>query len=103
LNMVISIIIFGALTLLAGAVILVNPESVFGYLQRKHDRLAILIAAIAVRLVIGRALIPAARCGYNRPTIRGEKYPMFIVQLKSSDNSDKAGQLMDGCLAFPLD
>jgi hypothetical protein len=31
--MVILIIIFGALTLLAGAVNLVNPERVFGYLQ----------------------------------------------------------------------
>ena len=51
------IIIFGALTALAGVVIVVNPEIIFGYLRRNLDRLAIHILAVVVRLIIGALLI----------------------------------------------
>jgi len=51
------IIIFGALTLLAGMVIVINPEAIFGYLRSNYDKLAIHILAVVVRLIIGTLLI----------------------------------------------
>jgi hypothetical protein len=51
------IIIFGALTLLAGVVIVINPEAIFGYLRSNYDKLAIHILAVVVRLIIGTLLI----------------------------------------------
>jgi hypothetical protein len=51
------IIIFGALILLAGVVIVIDPEVIFGYLRRNIDRLTIHILAVVVRLVIGVLLI----------------------------------------------
>ena len=51
------IIIFGTLTLLAGVIILINPEIIFGYLRRNLDKLAIHIIAVVVRLIIGALLI----------------------------------------------
>ncbi len=51
------IIIFGALTLLAGLVILLNPEIIFGYLRNNLDQLVIHILAVVVRLVLGVLLI----------------------------------------------
>jgi len=51
------IIIFGALTLLAGVVILINPEVIFGYLRSNLDKLVIHILAVVVRLIIGVLLI----------------------------------------------
>jgi len=55
--MTVLIIIFGALTLLAGAVILINPEIIFGYLRGKIDRLGIHILAVTVRLILGVLLV----------------------------------------------
>lgn len=55
--MVTLIILFGALTLLAGAVIIVNPEFLFGFLRNHIDKLALHIVAVVVRLVIGALLI----------------------------------------------
>lgn len=51
------IIIFGALTLLAGIVILVNPEIIFGFLGRHIDRMELQVLAIVVRMVIGLLLV----------------------------------------------
>jgi len=51
------IMIFGALTLLAGVVIVINPEVIFGYLRSNYDKLAIHILAVVVRLIIGALLI----------------------------------------------
>ncbi|MGB5474256.1 MAG: hypothetical protein WBQ78_12360 [Gammaproteobacteria bacterium] len=51
------IIIFGALILLAGVVIVINPEVIFGYLRTNIDKLAIHILAVVVRLIIGVLLI----------------------------------------------
>jgi hypothetical protein len=55
--MVTLIILFGALTVLAGAVIMVNPESIFGFLRNHLDKLALHIVAVVVRLIIGILLI----------------------------------------------
>jgi uncharacterized BrkB/YihY/UPF0761 family membrane protein len=55
--MISIIIFFGALTLLAGIIILVNPEIIFGYLQDNLDKPAIHILAVAVRLILGLLLI----------------------------------------------
>lgn len=51
------IILFGALTLLAGTVIVLNPEVIFGYLRRNLEKLVIHILAVAVRLILGILLI----------------------------------------------
>lgn len=51
------IIIFGALILLTGVVILINPEVIFGYLRSHLDKLIIHILAVVVRLIIGVLLI----------------------------------------------
>ncbi len=55
--MTVLIIIFGALTLLAGIVIVINPEVIFGFLRNNLDRLVLHILAIVVRLVLGALLI----------------------------------------------
>ena len=55
--MTIFIIIFGALTLLAGIVIVINPEIVFGYLRKNLDRFILHILAVIIRLVLGILLI----------------------------------------------
>ena len=55
--MTVLIIIFGALNLLAGTVIVINPEVIFGFLRNNFDKLKIHILAIVVRLVLGVLLI----------------------------------------------
>ena len=55
--MTIVIIIFGALTLLAGIIIIVNPENIFGLLSKHSDKLEMQILAVVVRLVLGVLLI----------------------------------------------
>ena len=55
--MTVLIIIFGALTLLAGIAIVINPEVIFGFLRNNLDKLVLHIIAVAVRLVIGALLI----------------------------------------------
>jgi len=66
------IIIFGALTLLAGVVIIINPEVIFGYLRRNLDKPAIHILAVVVRLIIGALLIHQSDLS---------KYPLVIELL----------------------
>lgn len=58
--MTLLVILFGALILLAGVVILANPEVIFGYLRRNLDRPAIQILAVAARLIVGALLISQA-------------------------------------------
>ncbi len=58
--MTLLIILFGALTLSAGIVIIINPEIIFGYLRKNLDKLSLHILAVAVRLVIGFLLISQA-------------------------------------------
>ena len=55
--MTVLIIIFGALTLLAGIVIVINPEIILGFLRKNLDKLALHILAVVVRLVLGALLI----------------------------------------------
>lgn len=67
--MTLLIILFGALTLLAGTIIVINPEIIFGYLRNNVDRLSLHITAVVVRLIIGGLLISQA--GISR-------YPLAI-------------------------
>ncbi len=67
--MTIFIIIFGALTCLAGIVILVNPELVFGLLQKNYAKIELQIVAVALRLILGVILIVQSD---------NSKYPIVI-------------------------
>ena len=51
------IIIFGALTCLAGIVILINPEIIFGVLRAHSSRIELYVAVVVIRLVPGVLLI----------------------------------------------
>lgn len=55
--MTLLIIIFGCLILLAGAVLLKNPEVVFGFLRDNVESSAIHLLAVIVRLIIGVLLV----------------------------------------------
>ena len=55
--MTLFIIIFGTLTCLAGIVILINPETVFGFLRKNSDKIELQISAVAIRLVLGTFLV----------------------------------------------
>jgi len=55
--MTLLILIFGALTLLAGIVIVINPGVIFGLLRNNLDRPVLHILAVVVRLAIGVLLI----------------------------------------------
>ena len=67
--MTILIIIFGALTLLAGIIIIINPENVFGLLNKHTEKLELQILAIVVRLALGALLIYQSGAS---------KYPLVI-------------------------
>jgi len=67
--MTVLIIIFGALMCLAGLIILVNPEFIFGFLRNNSDKLALQILAVVVRLVLGALLITQSAVS---------KYPLAI-------------------------
>lgn len=54
------IIVFGVLTLIAGIIIIINPDIIFGYLRNNIDRLSLHITAVTVRIVIGVLLITQA-------------------------------------------
>jgi hypothetical protein len=64
------VILFGAATLVAGIIILINPETVFGLLRRNADSLGMHILAVVVRIILGVALILCAA---------GSKYPTAIL------------------------
>ncbi len=55
--MTIFLIIFGVLTCLAGIVILVNPEIIFGFLRKHSDKIEVHILAVVLRLILGALLI----------------------------------------------
>ena len=69
--MTVVIIIFGALSLLAGIVIVVNPDIIFGVLRNYVDKLALHILAIVVRLLLGVLLIYQANVS---------KFP-FVIEI----------------------
>jgi hypothetical protein len=54
---IVLIIMFGILTLLAGIVIVINPEIIFGFLRNNIDKPELHILAVAVRIVLGVILI----------------------------------------------
>ncbi|MEN8128446.1 MAG: hypothetical protein ABFR90_11695 [Planctomycetota bacterium] len=65
------IIIFGTLTCLAGIVILVNPEIIFGFLRKNYAKIELQILAVTIRLVLGAFLIYQAGIS---------KYP-FVIEI----------------------
>ena len=66
------IILFGIATLIAGVIIVINPEWIFGLLRRKLDSLVLHILAVVVRIIIGVALIMCAA---------ESKYPTALLVL----------------------
>jgi hypothetical protein len=58
MNYIISL--FGAATIVAGIIILINPDSIFGLLRRNLESLSLHILAVVVRIIIGIALIKYA-------------------------------------------
>jgi len=75
------VILFGAATLVAGIIILINPETVFGLLRRKSESLGMHILAVFVRIILGVALILCAAAS---------KYPTTIL-IKRIPRSSAAG------------
>ena len=69
--MTVFIIIFGTLTCLAGIVIFVNPEIVFGFLRKHSAKIELQILAIAIRLILGTFLIYQSGAS---------KYP-FVIEI----------------------
>jgi hypothetical protein len=55
--MTVLIILFGALTLLAGIVIVIKPEVIFGFLRNNLNKMVLHILAVVIRLVLGALLI----------------------------------------------
>ena len=51
------IIIFATATIVAGIIIAINPETIFGLLHRKLESLSLHFLAVVVRLILGGALI----------------------------------------------
>jgi hypothetical protein len=54
------IILFATAIIVAGIIILIHPETIFGLLRRKSESLSLHILAVVVRLIIGVALILGA-------------------------------------------
>jgi len=55
--MIVLILMFGVSTLLAGIVIIINPDSIFGFLRKHADKLELHILAVMVRLIFGSLFI----------------------------------------------
>ena len=66
------IILFGVATLIAGIIIMIDPETVFGPIRRNQDSLVLHVLAVVVRVLIGAALIIYAA---------ESKYPTAILIL----------------------
>ncbi|MGI9294331.1 MAG: hypothetical protein ACR2PS_10145 [Pseudomonadales bacterium] len=63
------LVLFGVLIVVLGLVIIIRPETIFGYLQGHYDNLSIQILAVVVRLIIGVLLI--SQSGFS-------KFPLTI-------------------------
>ena len=68
--MSVIVIIFGALILAAGMVIIINPDIVFGFISKHREKLGLHILAVVVRLALGVLLI------YLSDTSR---YPLVVA------------------------
>ena len=66
------IILFGIATIVAGVIIVINPDTVFGLLRRNLESLGLHILAVVVRIILGAALIICAA---------ESKYPTAILLL----------------------
>lgn len=64
------ITVFGIATIVAGIIIVINPETVFGLIRRKSESLGLHILAVVVRIILGAALILCAT---------ESKYPTTIL------------------------
>jgi hypothetical protein len=51
------IVLFGTAIIVAGVIIVVNPETVFGLIRRKSESLSLHILAVVVRIILGVALM----------------------------------------------
>jgi len=51
------IILFATATIVAGVIIVINPETMFGMLRRKLESLGLHILAVVVRIILGVALM----------------------------------------------
>ena len=51
------IILFATATIVAGIILVINPETIFGLLRRKLESLSLQILAVVVRVILGVALI----------------------------------------------
>ena len=51
------IILFGLATLLAGVVIVINPEAIFGVLRKHYEKVSLHVLAVVIRVVLGILLI----------------------------------------------
>ena len=54
------IILFAIATIVAGIIIVINPEMIFGLIRRKLESLGLHILAVVVRVILGVALIKYA-------------------------------------------
>ena len=66
------IMLFGTAIIVAGIIIVISPESVFGLMRRKLESLGLHVLAVVVRIIIGVALIMCAA---------ESKYPTAILIL----------------------
>ena len=66
------IMLFGFTTAIAGIIIVINPDLVFGLLRRKLESFGLHILAVVLRIIIGVALIMYAE---------ESKYPAAILVL----------------------
>lgn len=66
------IVLFGLLTLLAGMIILIRPEIIFGALEKNIEYLWVHVTAVGVRLALGTLLLLSAN---------ESKFPTIITVL----------------------
>lgn len=66
------IILFSTATIVAGIIIVISPESIFGMMRRKTESTGLHVLAVIIRIVIGVALIMCAS---------ESKYPTAILTL----------------------
>ncbi|MBC8414321.1 hypothetical protein H8E50_11735 [bacterium] len=63
------VFIFGMITAIAGAMIIIRPDSIFNLIRKQLESLSLYIVAVVVRLILGIALIGIAA---------ESKYPLAI-------------------------
>ena len=64
------IILFSTATILAGIIIVINPETVFGLIRRNLESISLHVLAVVIRIIVGVALIMCAA---------ESKYPTAIL------------------------